>query len=359
MTATDELVPRTARLSVGDETKPFVLILAIGVGILANRLANGQLVSLSWISDIGIFAVMFAVLAFVEVKDVGVAFTKVRPTALALATNFIVTPLFAWTLGWLFLQAYPDLWAGVILYMLTPCVGWYLIFTDLAGGDMAWGVSLLPWNLVFQIVLLPVYLWLLVGKVVPIPVLTLLGSVFLYLVAPLVLAYAVRLLLIHRKGRAWTYGPYKSAIGELKMWALAVLVVAIFAFQPSFSDLGLLQIGLIIAVTMAFFVGLFLLSLAVGRVAHLGYADTATLVFTTTARNSESVVGVAATAFAGHPLVLVAILVGPIVELPALLALSRLMRLLGRQWQWPLPTPSPASGAAAGSDVARVTEDPR
>ena len=106
---------RTARLSVRDETKPFVLIVAIAVGILANRLANGALVSLGWLSDIGLFAVMFAVMAFVEVNDVGMAFTKLRPTALALATNFIVTPLFAWGLGWLVLRAYPDLWAGVIL----------------------------------------------------------------------------------------------------------------------------------------------------------------------------------------------------------------------------------------------------
>jgi len=198
-----------------------------------------------------------------------------------------------------------------------------------------------------------------VGKVVPMPVLTLLGSVFLYLVAPLLLAYAVRLFLIRRKGRGWTYGPYKDAISELKMWALALLAVAIFAFQPSFSDLGLVQIGLIIAVITAFFVGLFLLGLAVGRVAHLGYADTATLVFTTTARNSESVVGVAATAFAGHPLVLVAILVGPIVELPALLALSRLMRALGERWRWPPVAGSGALPAFESPMAAPVEAEPR
>jgi ACR3 family arsenite transporter len=344
MTVGGSLAPRSARLSVRDETKPFVLIGAIAVGIVANRLANGALVSLAWLSDLGLFAVMFAIMAFVEIRDVGVAFTKLRPTALALATNFIVTPIFAWLLGWLILRAYPDLWAGVILYTLTPCIGWYLIFTDLAGGDVPWGVSLLPWNLVLQIVLLPVYLWLLVGVVVPIPVGTLVGSVVLYLVAPLALAYAVRLFLVRTRGRDWTYGPYKSAVGELKMWALALLVVAIFAFQPSFSDLSLLQIGLIIAATVAFFAGVFALSLTVGRLTRLGYADTTTLVFTTTARNSESVVGVAATAFAGHPLVLVAILVGPVIELPALLALSRLMRLLGRRWRWPLPAPVPGAG---------------
>ena len=156
-----------SRLSVRDEDKPFVLLAAIVVGIAVNRLLHGQLAHLSWIANIGLFAVMFAVMAFVEITDVAVAFRKVKPTVLALVTNFVFTPLFAWALGWLVLRHYPDLWAGVILYTLTPCIGWYLIFTDLAHGDVPWGVSLLPWNLVLQIVLLPLYLWLLVGTVVP------------------------------------------------------------------------------------------------------------------------------------------------------------------------------------------------
>jgi len=325
------------RLTVRDEVKPYVLIAAIVIGIIVNGLVHGRLVSWQWVSDVAIFAVMFAVMAFVEVKDVTVAFRKVKPTALALLTNFVFTPLFAWSLGWLLLRQYPSLWAGVILYTLTPCIGWYLIFTDLAQGDVPWGVALLPWNLILQILLLPLYLWLLVGKAIPTSAAILFGSVGLYLVAPFVLAYAVRLLFLRRKGRDWTYGPYKHTIGELKMWALAALVITIFAFEESFGGIALLQIGLIIGVISLFFVGLFFLSLTVGRRFRLGYKDTATLVFTTTARNSESVIGVAAVAFAGHPLVLVAILVGPVVELPALLLLSRVMLGLRTRVRWPEP----------------------
>jgi len=324
-----------SKLSVRDEVKPFVLIAAVVAGIVANRLVNGRLAHLDWIANIAVFVVMFAVMAFVEVKDIGVAFKKIRPTGLALLTNFVFVPAFAWVLGWLILRHYPDIWAGVILYTLTPCIGWYLIFTDLAEGDVPWGVSLLPWNLTLQILLLPFYLWLLVGKVVPISVATLFGSVALYLLAPLALAYGVRTLLEHTKGHEWTYGTYKSAIGEIKMWALAALVITIFAFQQSFSGLGLVRIGLIIGAISLFFVGLFALSLTVGRRFRLGYADTATLVFTTTARNSESVIGVAAVAFVGHPLVLVAILVGPVIELPALLILSRFMLRLRTRLSWP------------------------
>lgn len=346
-----------AKLSVRDETKPFVLIAAIVVGIVANRLVNGRLVRWDWVANVAVFAVMFAVMAFVEVKDVGVAFKKLKPTGLALLTNFVFTPAFAWVLGWLVLRPYHDVWAGVILYTLTPCIGWYLIFTDLAEGDVAWGVSLLPWNLVLQILLLPLYLWLLVGKVVPTSASTLLGSVGLYLLAPFALAYGVRLLLERTKGKEWTYGAYKHAIGEVKMWALAVLVVTIFAFQASFSGLGLVRIGLIIGVISLFFVGLFALGLTVGRRFHLGYADTATLVFTTTARNSESVIGVAAVAFAGHPLVLVAILVGPVVELPALLGLSRLMLWLRHALSWPATVDISAADATDEGTAGSATPE--
>ena len=335
MTETSGSMPGRAKLSIRDEVKPFVLIAAVVLGIFVNRLVNGRLVRWDWVANVAVFAVMFTVMAFIEVKDVGAAFKKLKPTGLALVTNFVITPSFAWALGWLILRHYPDVWAGVILYTLTPCIGWYLIFTDLAEGDVAWGVSLLPWNLVLQIVLLPFYLWLLVGKVVSISAVTLLGSVGLYLVAPFALAYGIRLLLERTKGQGWTYGVYKRAIGEIKMWALALLVVTIFAFQASFSGLGLVRIGLIVGVISLFFMGLFVLSLSVGRSFHLGYKDTATLVFTTTARNSESVIGVAAVAFAGHPLVLVAILVGPVIELPALLGLSRLMLRLRHSLSWP------------------------
>lgn len=148
---------KSARLSVRDKQKPLILIAAILVGVILNRFIGGAVQHLYGLVNIGLFLVIFTIMLFVEIGDVGKAFTKVKPTVLALLTNFVFTPLFAWFLGWLFLRNYPDLWAGVVLYKLTPCIGWYLIFIDLAEGDVPWGVALLPWNLVLQIVLLPVY----------------------------------------------------------------------------------------------------------------------------------------------------------------------------------------------------------
>ncbi len=325
----------TARLSVRDEAKPFILIAAIAAGIGINRIVDGGLEDYHWLVQAGLFLVIFSIMAFVEVTGIGHAFRKVKPTALAITTNYLVVPLFAWSLGWLVLHNHPDLWAGVILYTLTPCIGWYLIFIDLAKGNMDWGLAMLPIDIVLQLVLLPVYLWLLIGTVVPIDVMVLVRSVAVFLALPFAAAYLTRTLLVRWRGRDFAYGPYKHAMGELKLWALVAVVIGIFATQPALDNSDLGGVGLIIATITLFFIGVFAIALAVGRVFKLGYADTTTLVFEVTARNSESVIGIAAVAFAGRPLVTLAILIGPIVELPALVMLSRGMLRLRTHWQWP------------------------
>lgn len=172
--------------------------------------------------------------------------------------------------------------------------------------------------------------------------LELLRSVTLFIFLPFLLGWAVRTLLVRSRGREWTFGPFKQAMGEVKLWALVAVIIGIFASQSTLSlgDLGL--VALIILVITLFFVSLFLIGVTVGRLANLGYEDTTTLVFTTTARNSESVLPVAAAAFPGHPLVIFAILIGPVVELPALLLLSRAMLWLkGHLWK-PADTPAKA-----------------
>ncbi|NHZ71523.1 MAG: hypothetical protein GWP17_00335 [Aquificales bacterium] len=325
-------------LSIKDKQKPFILIGAIVVGIIINQLSDGGLPELFWLVNLGLFVVVTAIMLFVEVTEVGHAFKKVKATTLALLTNFVLTPIFAWFLGWLFLRDYPDLWAGVVLYKLTPCIGWYLIFIDLADGDVPWGVALLPLNIILQVVLLPVYLYFLVGRVIPVDPWALLQSVAVFLFLPILAGWAGRWALRRWRGDPFFYGPFKQKMGNVKLWALVVVIIAIFASQETLSLQDLSQVALIIFVISLFFTAMFLLALAVGKGFRLGYADTTTLTFTTTARNSEAVIGVAVTAFPGQPLVYFAILLGPIVELPVLLLFTRL--LLGLRYRlWPEERP--------------------
>lgn len=336
------------RLGRQDANKPLILIGAIAVGLILNRWLAAGVPALLWLVEIGVFIVILAVMLPVEVTDVARAFRKGKPTALALAVNFVFIPAFAWALGWMFLRSYPDLWAGVILYTLTPCIGWYLIFIDLAGGDLPWGLALLPWNITLQVILLPAYLYLLVGRAVPVELWVLTRSVLVFLILPFALSAVLQRWAIARRGREFFVGPVRHAVGQMKLWALVLVIIAMFASQRGAGMVDLGRILLIIGVIALFFVALFALALLAGRLVHLSYAETTTLAFTTTARNSEVVLGVAVSAFPGHPLVYFAIILGPIVELPLLLLISRSMVAL-RDRCWAPEAAQPAVGMSARS----------
>jgi ACR3 family arsenite transporter len=192
-------------------------------------------------------------------------------------------------------------------------------------------VALLPWNVTFQIVLLPAYLYLLVGRVIPVGIGVLFESIALFLIAPSLLSILIRRAVVATRGRAYFDGPFKSGLGRFKLWALVAVIISMFVSQNPLSFTDLKATGMLIALLIAFFAALFALALLIGRVFGLTYEDNATLAFTTTARNSEAVIGVALAAFPGHPLVYMAIILGPIVELPVLLLIAQAL-LSWREW---------------------------
>jgi arsenite transporter len=312
-------------ISKKDKEKPFILMGAAVAGLVIQRVIGEAVPWLLYVTEIGVFLVILAVMLPIELTDVGRAAKRVKPTALALFINFVFIPFFAWAAGWLVLRQYPDFWVGAILYTLTPCIGWYLIFTDIAKGNVAWGIALLPWNIVLQVLLLPVYLYLLVGKVIPVDFWALSRSVGLYLIAPFVLSFVIRRAIISTRGRDFFQGSFNQALGGVKLWALVLVIVSMFVSQPLLGWSELSAVGLLIVFLIGFFLVLFLIAVIAGRLFGLSYEDNATLAFTTTARNSEAVIGVAVSAFPGHPLVYLAIILGPIVELPMLLLIARVM----------------------------------
>lgn len=314
-----------ARLSTKDKEKPFILIGAAIIGIIIQNILNADIPWLNYVVEVGVFFVILAVMLPVEIKDVGSAFKKVKPTSIAIFVNFIFIPIFSWLMGWLILRDYPDFWVGAILYTLTPCIGWYLIFTDLAKGDVAWGISLLPWNITLQIALMPLYLYFLIGKVIPVDFSALIRSVLLFLIAPFVLGFLIQKYVIKKKGREYFFTNFKSFLGELKLWALVIIILSMFISQKSLTLAEINRVGLLIIFLILFFIVLFLLAVIIGKIFRLGYSDTVTMAFTTTARNSEAVIGVAVAAFPGHPLVYMAIILGPIVELPILLVIAKII----------------------------------
>ena len=304
------------QLSRLDKLQPALLIGAIGIGLALAWSIPGFAAGLGWLVQAGVFVVIYLVMLGVSESGILQAFRRIKPVGIALAMNFILTPLFAWLLGYLFLQDQPEVWVGLILYLVTPCIGWYLVFTDLADGDVELGVSLLFWNIALQILLLPAYMYLLAGRIVTIDISTVIESIALFLVLPYVLAFITRQVLARRAQAAATLD--WPALPILKTTALMLVIAAMFASQGAvlFENPGI--VVRMIVPGMVFFAVTFALALLIGRYAQLTYPEVALLVFTTTARNSEVSLALAVTAFTS-PLIALTVVIGPAIELPVLI----------------------------------------
>jgi len=314
----------TVRLGRMDRFQPLLLVGSIAAGLALAKVAPGLAASLDRLVSAGVFVLIYLVMLGLDVSRVAAAFTQRKFLAIAVGLNFIVNPALAWALGSVFLGDEPDLRVGLILFLVTPCIGWYLIFTELAGGDTGLGVSLLGLNLILQVLLLPVYLVLFEGQATGIDVGSIVGSVVIFLVLPAVAAALTRRALDRSR---IDVDDVLSVVGRvhLKTAALAVVIAAMFASQAEVIFENPNVVFTLVAPMVVFFVIAFMVALATGRMARLPYDQTALLAFTTTSRNSEASLAIAATAFAS-PLVALTVVIGPVIELPFLVLMVRVLR---------------------------------
>lgn len=318
-------------LGLLDRLQPFLLLSAIAIGLVLAKAAPTVAEKLTPIVTVGVFLVIYFIMLGVSTQGVMHAFARWKPTVLAIGINFLLTPLIAWALGYLFLKNAPDIWVGLILYLVTPCIGWYLVFTELAKGDVELGISLLFWNVVLQIILMPVYMALLAGTVVHIELTAILRSVLIFLVLPLGLAMLTRWLLA-QLAVPFEVVKKKISLPYLKTITLMSVIAAMFASQGTVLFENPSVVLKMILPGVAFFLIAFLMALIAWRLFKLSYAEFALLVFTTTARNSEASLAVAVSAFAS-PLVALTVVIGPSIELPVLILILHLVLSMQSQKQ--------------------------
>ncbi len=240
--------------------------------------------------------------------------------------NFVLTPLLAGLLGWLFLSDHADLRIGLVMLLVTPCTDWYLVFTGTARGNVPLAAALLPANLVLQLLLLPLYLVVLVGTAGGVRFADLAGNVVVVLGIPLAIAVAVRL--AARRANAEDRVDAAVVRAEpLGLGLLALAIAAIFAAhvrEVADDPDAFLRLAVPLVV---FFVVVYLVATGAAGALRLEHPERVTLTMTTLARNSPVALAIAVTAFPDRPLVAVALVIGPLVELPILaLAANRLLR---------------------------------
>ncbi|KKD38147.1 arsenic resistance protein [Limnoraphis robusta] len=315
-----------------DQIQPFLVLFSVGIGLILAQVAGLSELAPNLIVPL-LALMLYATFLPLSLHHFGEAFRNSKVALASLAINFLWTPLFAWGLGAIFLQDSPDLWVGLIMLMVTPCTDWYLVFTGIAGGDVALATALLPLNLILQVVLLPVYLLFFVGTLVELNPVRLFESVLWVLLIPLLLATVSRRLILRWKGEIW-FQQRLSNVTVFQVLSLNLAIVAIFASEgQTLTQRPELFFKLLFPVVL-FFVTNFILADQVGRYFRFSYPEFACLSCTTLARNSPLSLAIAASAFPHRPLIALTLVIGPLIELPIMVLVSQLLLQIRRRGKW-------------------------
>lgn len=276
---------------------------------LPNVLALGVVV--------GLFLMMYPAMTNIKVEDLGKATRSSKQLLVVIFFNFAVAPFFMLLLANLFLTKGSDLHTGLVLYGLAPCIAMVIVFTFLALGNNALAIILVALNSILQMILIPVYAKLLLGDIA-FDVWLVGESVVLYLGVPLAAGFLTRRTGVKRVGEEG-FEKFKVYLDSLSIVGLLFTLIVMFALK---GDLILEQPFIIVrmAVPMTlFFWGMFVVVYLVSWRLGFSYEDSVAVGFNSTGRDFEIAIAIAITAF--NPTVALATVVGPLIEVPLMLAL--------------------------------------
>ena len=347
---TDAEAPVAARLSLLNRFLPVWIGVAMVAGIGLGRLLpslNGaldrvQIAGTSLPIALGLLVMMYPVLAKVRYGEINRVTADRRLLVPSLVLNWIVGPALMFALAWLFLPDLPAYRTGLILVGLARCIAMVLIWNDLACGDATAAAVLVAINSIFQIVAFAVlgyfYLrilpsWLgLSTTAVNVSVWSIARSVLIFLGVPLVAGYLTRTLGEKARGREWYERRFLPRIGPFALYGLLFTIVILFALQGSAITHRPFDVARIALPLLCYFAIMWSISFLAGRSLGLSYARTATLAFTAAGNNFELAIAVAIGTFGVTSGQALAGVVGPLIEVPALVALVYVSLWLRRRF---------------------------
>ena len=300
-----------------EKFEPIIIIFAIILGLIFS---NISLIAQNTYYLITVFLCLMLFGLFLEIpmNELKNSFRNVKFSSTSLIINFIWTPLFGYFLGSLFLKGNVDVLIGFFMLILTPCTDWYLVFTKLAKGDLTLSLSILPINLILQIVLLPVYLIIFFSSGNAMDYSQLAYSILTVIVIPFVAAQMVKLVLSDDLSRKAS-----DIFSSLEIWFLCLAVFCIFASQGKLLFDNLNSIATIFVPLIIFFIVNVIIDLLISEKINFTYSEYASLTMTTLARNSPLALAIAINSFPGHELISIALVIGPLIELPVLYIVSK------------------------------------